>query len=98
MRSLLAAAAALPLVLAAPLLGRRGASVIPDKYIVVLKKGGTHTGSTFHTLAGGAIKDVQMNHKYEIGSFKGFAATLNNAQLKALQSDKNVRSSRSRMC
>ena len=90
MRSLLTAVAALPLVLAAPLLSRRGANVVPDKYIVVMKKGGTHSASTFHTLGGGAIKNVQMDHKYEIGTFKGFAATLNNAQLKALQSDKNV--------
>jgi subtilisin family serine protease len=90
MRSLLTAVAALPLVLAAPLLSRRGANVVPDKYIVVMKKGGTHSASTFHTLGGGAIKDVQMDHKYEIGTFKGFAATLSNSQLKALQSDKNV--------
>jgi len=90
MRSLLTAVAALPLVLAAPLLERRGANVVPNKYIVVMKKDGIHSASTFHTLGGGAIKDVQMDHKYEIGTFKGFAATLSSSQLNALQSDKNV--------
>lgn len=90
MRSLLRAVATLPLVLAAPLLDRRNTNVVPGKYIVVMKKGGVQAASSFNTLAGGAIKNVNIDHKYNIGTFKGFSATLSDAQLNALQADKNV--------
>jgi Peptidase inhibitor I9 len=90
MRSLLTAVATLPLVLAAPLLGRRNANVVPGKYIVVMKDGGVHSASTFYTLAGGAIENVNIEHNYDIGTFKGFSASLSDAQLNALQADSNV--------
>jgi Peptidase inhibitor I9 len=88
-----AALTALPLILAAPL-AERAEAVGPNKYIVVLKstapapiKG---TVGLPNKLAGNVLANVNKEHIYDVGNFKGYSATLNDAQIAALRLDPNV--------
>ncbi|KAK1756701.1 peptidase S8/S53 domain-containing protein [Echria macrotheca] len=83
--------ALLPLALAAPsgpidrrapILHPRGAEIIPGKYIVKLKDGATEA-----TLdkAIGKLRKGKPQHVYKNTGFKGFAATVEDADLEALQ-------------
>ncbi|KAF2404545.1 subtilisin-like protein [Trichodelitschia bisporula] len=79
-----------PFVLAAPLIQPRAAETIPGKYIVVLKPNGPSAGEIFADLAGGALASVRRERTYDLGGFKGFAASLSDAQVEALKGDSKV--------
>jgi hypothetical protein len=90
MKSFISALSLLPLAFGAPLLEQRDGSAIPGKYFVILKP---DAGATvMEDLAGGILAGVQKEHTYSIGSqFNGFAASLSDAQVAALQKDSRVR-------
>jgi hypothetical protein len=85
-----AALGLLPLALGAPLLTPRGGTTIPGKYLVVLKSE-TKTAGIMSSLAGGALAGITQHHTYDLGDFKGFSASLTDAQVEALQADNQVR-------
>lgn len=97
MRSYAAAAlAAVPLALGLPTTSQINTeSVTAPGYIVVLKPTTTESvlqvfdnlASTFSTQAEGPIART---HTFDSGMFKGFAATLNAAQISAIQADPRV--------
>jgi hypothetical protein len=81
MRSLLAGFGLLSLAAAAP-------TAPPSKYIVVMKKGSQ--ASVESLLKGDNLQGVPVHAKYEFGTFKGLAATLNEKQIATLKSNKHV--------
>jgi hypothetical protein len=87
------ALAALPLILAAPL-NERSEAINPNKYIVVLKSTApVPTKGTIglpNKLGGNVLANVNKEHIYDVGNFKGYSATLNDAQIAALRLDPNV--------
>jgi hypothetical protein len=88
--------AALPLILAAPLIERAETAEAagPNKYIVVLKPTApVPTQGTVglpNKLGGNVLASVNKKHIYDVGNFKGFSAVLNDAQIAALRLDPNV--------
>jgi hypothetical protein len=85
-----AALGLLPLAFGAPLLTPRDGTTIPSKYLVVLKPTQISTAGIMSNLAGGAMAGVVRHHTYELGDFKGFSATLTDAQVAALKADEQV--------
>lgn len=81
----------LPLALGAPLLTPRDGTVIPGKYLVVLKPNSAKVSGILSNLAAGAVGQIEQKHVYELGSFKGFSASLSDAQVTALKADPQVR-------
>jgi hypothetical protein len=91
MKSFISALSLLPLALAAPLLEQRDGSAIPGKYFVILKPEAGPAPNIMGDLAGGLIAGVQRTSTYSIGStFNGFAASLSDDQVAALQKDSRV--------
>jgi len=86
----LAAFGLLPLALGAPVVTPRSRTTIPGKYLVVLKSE-TASAGIMSSLAGGAVSGIPQHHVYELGQFKGFAASLTAAQVNALKADSQVR-------
>lgn len=74
---------ALPLIFAAPL-NERAEVVGPDKYIVVLK-----TAAPVPTISN-VLANINEEHIYNVGNFKGYSATLSDTQIAALRLDPNV--------
>jgi hypothetical protein len=85
-----AALSLLPLALGAPLLAPRTGTTVPGKYLVVLKPSKASTAGIMSSLSEGALAGVTQHHTYELGDFKGFAATLTDAQVEALKADDQV--------
>jgi hypothetical protein len=83
--------ALLPLALSAPLLAPRTSTIIPGKYLVVLKSSKASTSGIISGLTEGPLKKIVHHHTYELGAFKGFAATLTDAEVKTLKADNQVR-------
>ena len=89
---------ALPLALAAPFVERDdSSSSAPSRYIVVLKSDAEppqhqSTGPlpSTHIQAGAAVASIPKDLVYHFGTFKGFAAPLNDAQIAALKQDSSV--------
>jgi hypothetical protein len=81
----------LPLALGAPLLTPRDGTAIPGKYVVVLKPNAARVSGVLSNLAAGAVGQIQHEHVYELGNFKGFSASLTDAQVTALKADSQVR-------
>jgi len=87
----LAALSFLPLAFAAPLINRRDVAAAPNKYLVVLKPEAPSAAAVLSDLAGGLIaQSVNREHVYQLGSFKGFAASLSEEQLSSIRSDSRV--------
>jgi len=84
----------LPLVLAAPakratlapVLRPRGADLIPDQYIVVLKDG--VSASSTESAISSVAHDVK--HVYNAGSFSGFASRMDAKTLEAMREHPDV--------
>jgi hypothetical protein len=92
-----AALSLLPLALGAPLLAPRTSTTIPGKYLVVLKPTEASTAGVMSTLPQKAMAGIIHHHTYELGEFKGFAATLTEEQVEALKADDRVRFSENQL-
>lgn len=86
MLSLLAAIGALPLALGAPVTERQDANKIPGQYIVVMKESVSGPG----IFSSPPMANIQKQHEYNIGSFKGFAAELDDQQVANLEAHPEV--------
>ncbi|RDI86417.1 hypothetical protein Vi05172_g3544 [Venturia inaequalis] len=82
---------ALPFIIAAPLT-ERAEAVGSGKYIVILKPtASVPTQGTDIGLPGGSLlANVNKEHIYDVGNFKGYSATLSDTQIAALRLDSNV--------
>lgn len=80
--------AALPLALAAPLIQRRGAEVIPGKFIAVLKKDSTVNALDADSAA--SVLGTAPDSQFQIGDFKGMSFGASDDQVEAIRNNEHV--------